>query len=178
VPHAVDIAKCKQQLLSSRPLKPEINHTNHLESRNTENNVAESSPLNDSPNALSARYQIRQRFGHAKHSTGSETDNLNKQQEAAVLHRGSHLLILAGAGTGKTKTLIHRTADLLKTIPAENIAVMSFTIKAAQELYERLCETACSLQLSQLWIGTFHSICRRDLPPKNSAREKWSSLVI
>jgi len=162
-PHAVDIAERKQRFLKARFLEPESNYVSRSESVNTQHNVAESSPLKDFSNTLHARYQVRQRFGHTKHGAGFGTDTLNTQQAAAVLHRDSHLLILAGAGTGKTKTLIHRTANLLKTTPAANIVVMSFTIKAAQELYERLCRITGTSEISQLWIGTFHSVCRRML---------------
>jgi DNA helicase II / ATP-dependent DNA helicase PcrA len=118
---------------------------------------------------LNSRYQLRQRFGKTANVGSPEEDALNPEQQQAVEHSGSHLLIVAGAGTGKTKTLTSRTAMLLKSIPAEHIAVMSFTIKAAQELYERLCRLTRSSDISQLWIGTFHSICRRILSENATA---------
>jgi len=116
-----------------------------------------------SPSQSKSRYELRLRFVPPKNLAPPPPDALNPRQQEAVEHRGTHLLILAGAGTGKTKTLTHRTTTLLKSIPAENIVVMSFTIKAANELYERLCRLAPASAISQLWIGTFHSICRRIL---------------
>lgn len=109
------------------------------------------------------RYKIKERFRQAKNLPPLTPEILNAQQQEAVEHTGSHLLVLAGAGTGKTTTLIYRTASLLKTIPANNIVVMSFTIKAAQELYERLYRLMPTAEMSMPWIGTFHSVCRRIL---------------
>jgi len=91
-------------------------------------------------------------------------ENLNEPQKTAVLTTEGPLLILAGAGTGKTKVLISRIAHLVttqKAWPAEILAV-TFTNKAAQEMRERI-EHLLGLSTKGLWIGTFHSISARIL---------------
>ena len=65
---------------------------------------------------------------------------LDPDQLQAVKHRGSHLLILAGAGSGKTHTLTHRAVDLLREIDPVNLMVITFTKKAAKELLRRITE--------------------------------------
>jgi len=67
---------------------------------------------------------------------------LDPDQLDAVNHRGSNLLIIAGAGSGKTHTLTHRAISLLKEIDPENLMVVTFTKKAAQEIYTRISENA------------------------------------
>ena len=96
------------------------------------------------------------------------TDGLNDEQARAVTHGGGPLLILAGAGSGKTKTLTHRIAYLigeLKVFPSRILAV-TFTNKAAKEMRQRLAqlldEDAENRQFMP-WMGTFHSICVRIL---------------
>lgn len=94
------------------------------------------------------------------------TKGLNAAQKKAVLHEGAPLLILAGAGSGKTKTLTHRVAFLVreKNIQPSNILAVTFTNKAAKEMRERL---ALLLGVDSPdrsffpWMGTFHSICVR-----------------
>ncbi len=96
------------------------------------------------------------------------TDGLNDEQARAVTHGDGPLLILAGAGSGKTKTLTHRIAYLigeLKVFPSRILAV-TFTNKAAKEMRQRLAqlldEDANNRQFMP-WMGTFHSICVRIL---------------
>ena len=96
------------------------------------------------------------------------TDGLNDEQARAVTHGDGPLLILAGAGSGKTKTLTHRIAYLigeLKVFPSRILAV-TFTNKAAKEMRRRLVqlldEEADNRQFMP-WMGTFHSICVRIL---------------
>ena len=96
------------------------------------------------------------------------TDGLNDEQVRAVTHGDGPLLILAGAGSGKTKTLTHRIAYLigeLKVFPSRILAV-TFTNKAAKEMRQRLAqllnEEADNRQFMP-WMGTFHSICVRIL---------------
>ncbi len=96
------------------------------------------------------------------------TDGLNDEQARAVTHGDGPLLILAGAGSGKTKTLTHRIAYLigeLKVFPSRILAV-TFTNKAAKEMRQRLAqllnEEAENRQFMP-WMGTFHSICVRIL---------------
>lgn len=101
--------------------------------------------------------------------------DLNPAQREAVTHTEGPLLLLAGAGSGKTKTLTHRVAYLLreKNIRPENILAVTFTNKAAQEMRERvICLLGLPLKrtFSSSWgagglptVGTFHSICVRIL---------------
>ena len=87
-------------------------------------------------------------------------DSLNKQQKQAVISPLEHILILAGAGAGKTKTLISRIVHLAKNeIPSYKILAITFTNKAAKEMKERLDHIdEPELNLSLVKIGTFHSI--------------------
>ena len=91
-------------------------------------------------------------------------DGLNEKQKEAVLATDGPCLIIAGAGSGKTKVLTHKIAYLIKEkdIKPWNILAITFTNKAANEMKartEKLIENAAS----DMWIGTFHSICVRML---------------
>ncbi len=89
---------------------------------------------------------------------------LNPVQREAVLYTGGPLLILAGAGSGKTKVITHRIAYLVHTLhvlPGEIMAI-TFTNKAAAEMKERT-ETLLGFQSRAMWIGTFHSMMLRIL---------------
>ncbi len=91
-------------------------------------------------------------------------DGLNPQQRAAVLHEGSPLLIVAGAGSGKTRVLTHRIAYLLaerEVSPAQILAI-TFTNKAAGEMAARAAALTGSRARS-MWLMTFHSACVRIL---------------
>ncbi len=91
-------------------------------------------------------------------------DGLNPQQRAAVVHEGSPLLIVAGAGSGKTRVLTHRIAYLLaqrNVSPAEILAI-TFTNKAAGEMAARAAALTGSRARS-MWLLTFHSACVRIL---------------
>ena len=97
-------------------------------------------------------------------SPTSECLSLNPQQLEAVLNLDGPLLVLAGAGTGKTRVLTTRIAHIIKTsraLPSEILAV-TFTNKAAQEMRDRL-EAAFGYPLQGLWLGTFHALCARIL---------------
>ena len=88
---------------------------------------------------------------------------LNPQQLAAVTAAPGPALVLAGAGAGKTRTLIYRVAYLLEQgIPADRILLLTFTNKAAREMMRRVASLLGS-ELSDLWGGTFHSIGHRFL---------------
>jgi len=88
---------------------------------------------------------------------------LNPQQRDAVVHTGSPLLIVAGAGSGKTRVLTHRIAHLLATgaHPGQIMAI-TFTNKAAAEMKERVGELV-GRRANAMWVSTFHSMCVRVL---------------
>jgi DNA helicase-2/ATP-dependent DNA helicase PcrA len=92
------------------------------------------------------------------------TDGLNPQQKAAVEYRGPALLIVAGAGSGKTRVLTHRIAHLIETREAwpSQILAITFTNKAAAEMRERV-QALLGDSASGMWISTFHSACVRIL---------------
>jgi len=89
---------------------------------------------------------------------------LNKEQRAAVEHGGGPLLIVAGAGTGKTRTITYRIANLIekKLALPEEILALTFTDKASGEMLDRV-DDLLSLGYADLWISTFHSFCERVL---------------
>ncbi|MGO1316780.1 MAG: DNA helicase PcrA [Cellulomonadaceae bacterium] len=91
-------------------------------------------------------------------------DGLNPEQREAVLHSGGPLLIVAGAGSGKTRVLTHRIAHLLATgraYPSQILAI-TFTNKAAAEMRERV-GTLVGPEAGRMWVSTFHSACMRIL---------------
>ncbi|HEY8318747.1 MAG TPA: UvrD-helicase domain-containing protein [Amnibacterium sp.] len=92
-------------------------------------------------------------------------EGLNPQQREAVLHRGPALLIVAGAGSGKTRVLTHRIASLLESREAwpSQILAITFTNKAAGEMRERVRALVGQQSSDGMWISTFHSACVRIL---------------
>ena len=114
-------------------------------------------------------------------------DELNSAQRAAVEYGigdaearpASPLLIIAGAGTGKTNTLAHRVAHLLlHGADPERVLLLTFTRRAAQEMTRRaqhICAAACSPARAQQirWSGTFHSIAQSVAAPLR--RRRWAS---
>ena len=94
--------------------------------------------------------------------------SLNEQQRNAVANPNDHLLVLAGAGSGKTRVLVHRIAWLIE---AENISpfailAVTFTNKSAREMRGRI-EELMGLALGGMWVGTFHGLAHRLL------RQHW-----
>jgi DNA helicase II / ATP-dependent DNA helicase PcrA len=91
-------------------------------------------------------------------------DGLNENQRAAVVHAGSPLLIVAGAGSGKTRVLTHRIAHLLgeRNVHPGQILAITFTNKAAGEMKERV-EQLVGPRANAMWVMTFHSACVRIL---------------
>lgn len=91
-------------------------------------------------------------------------ENLNKEQVEAVKTTKGPLLILAGAGSGKTKVLTTRIAYMIQNgVRPRNILAVTFTNKAAKEMKERIGKIIGEDTVKYMWVGTFHGICGRIL---------------
>jgi len=85
-------------------------------------------------------------------------DALNEVQQKAAMHTSGPVMIIAGAGSGKTRVLTFRIAHLIRQeIPAFNILALTFTNKAAKEMKARVMQI-CGSEARNLWMGTFHSV--------------------
>ncbi|WP_433891904.1 DNA helicase PcrA [Streptomyces sp. CA-111067] len=106
-------------------------------------------------------------------------EGLNEQQRAAVLHAGGPLLIVAGAGSGKTRVLTHRIAHLLgaRKVHPGSILAITFTNKAAGEMKERV-EQLVGPRANVMWVSTFHSACVRILRRESKSLGFTSSFSI
>ena len=89
-------------------------------------------------------------------------DELNEPQRQAVVHKDGPLMIIAGAGSGKTKVITTRIAHLMANgVDAFNILALTFTNKAAAEMKERIGKILGGSEARNLYIGTFHSVFAR-----------------
>ncbi len=118
-------------------------------------------------------------------------ESLNEPQKEAVLHKDGPLLVIAGAGAGKTKVITHRVANLIKNrVKPGQILAVTFTNKAANEMKERIRKLISNTQytISNMpTVGTFHSVCARilrengraaGLPSNFSILDKEDSLKV
>ncbi len=105
--------------------------------------------------------------------------DLNSRQQEVVQAVDGPVLVLAGAGSGKTRSVIFRTAWLIRErrVYPNHILIVTFTNKAARELRDRL-ESTFQLQTRNLWVGTFHSICSRILRYESDRLPFKSNFVI
>ncbi|MBR4110632.1 MAG: DNA helicase PcrA [Clostridia bacterium] len=92
-------------------------------------------------------------------------EGLNKEQYEAVTHVNGPLLVIAGAGSGKTRVLTHRVAHLISenNVNPWNVLAITFTNKAAKEMKERIEKILGEDVAKDMWVGTFHSVCVRIL---------------
>jgi len=108
---------------------------------------------------------IKSGFSQDTEKTGDVTDiidPLNDAQRAAVTAPSQAMLVLAGAGSGKTRVLVHRIAWQIKAfgVPTHSILAVTFTNKAAKEMRGRI-EDLLNISAQNLWIGTFHGLAHR-----------------
>src|SRR5210317_1669723 len=95
---------------------------------------------------------------------GGYIDSLNEAQRGPVLHREGPLMVIAGAGSGKTRVLTYRIAQLIATgVDPFSILALTFTNKAAREMKERIGKVIGEGEARNIWMGTFHSIFARIL---------------
>lgn len=116
-----------------------------------------------------------------KIAMGNILEGLNEQQKQAVLHKEGSMLVLAGAGSGKTRVLTARISNLVQCgINPYSIMAVTFTNKAAKEMQARLASILGEDVVKKMWVGTFHNICgrilRQDLVNyKNPEGRKWDN---
>jgi DNA helicase II / ATP-dependent DNA helicase PcrA len=139
--------------------------------------LAESVRLADRTGIMSRHYTLQR----ALKSTSVHVDyasELNEQQLAAVMASPGPLLVIAGAGSGKTRTLTYRVAYLLENgIDPRNILLLTFTNKAAREMLSRVANLL-PMDASGIWGGTFHSVGNRILRRHGSALGYSSGFTI
>lgn len=111
---------------------------------------------------MSRNYQLNKPAPTGRFSLDYKKE-LNAEQYAAVSSPPGPALVIAGAGSGKTRTLTYRVAYLIeKGVEPKNILLLTFTNKASREMLERVRELV-PIDISDLWGGTFHSVCNRIL---------------
>src|SRR5262245_16620901 len=107
-------------------------------------------------------------------------EELNEPQLRAVAHVDGPLLIFAGAGSGKTRVIVYRIANLVAVhrVPPYRILAVTFTNKAAGEMRSRLERILGADVVKDLWVGTFHAVCVRLLRRYHEAAGIGRSFVI
>ncbi|MEG2514689.1 MAG: UvrD-helicase domain-containing protein, partial [Bacteroidaceae bacterium] len=106
-------------------------------------------------------------------------DELNESQREAVLYNEGASLVIAGAGSGKTRVLTYKIANLLESGYAPwSILALTFTNKAAREMKERIALQVGEEQARRLWMGTFHSVFSRILRTEAAAIGFTSNFTI
>lgn len=112
---------------------------------------------------------------------GNILEGLNEQQKQAVIHKEGSMLVLAGAGSGKTRVLTARISNLVQSgVNPYSIMAVTFTNKAAKEMQARLSSILGEDVVKKMWVGTFHNICgrilRQDLVNyKNPEGRQWDN---
>ncbi|WP_052848667.1 DNA helicase PcrA [Streptomyces avicenniae] len=131
------------------------------------------------PHAADAEAFYRNGAHKPVHDPAQLLAGLNEQQRAAVTHSGAPLLIVAGAGSGKTRVLTHRIAHLLaaRGVHPGQILAITFTNKAAGEMRERV-EELVGPRANAMWVMTFHSACVRILRRESKTLGFTSSFSI
>ena len=144
--------KDERKKLQGQPSLFIIDYTDSLTNKRKESNQQLNSYI---PSNVMIKNKPDKTFGKK-----IETVELNREQRRAVEHDGGALIIIAGPGTGKTRTLTQKIAYLIqkKKISPRNILAVTFTNKASQEMRQRL-ETIFGKSKIQPFIGTFHSLC-------------------